>query len=176
MSISPFRQLIFSLCQELSVDDLNSMKYLLRDVLTTREIEGVSRPSDLFVFLEQRGELGSENCGLLKDIFVTIQRRDLLRKLEEFDNKQLVENERIQCDGSTRNAGSPRYRPVNKEDNHDYATYGGQTSSVSSQNNDYVNPGEGFLHGFSFSRNLVLMRNALLIFLLLVSCGITNVF
>ncbi|XP_068702782.1 uncharacterized protein [Montipora foliosa] len=141
MSISPFRQLIFSLCQELSAEDLDSMKYLLRDLLTTREIEGVSRPSDLFVFLEQRGELGSENCGLLKDIFVTIQRRDLLKKLEDFDNKQLGENERIQRDGSTRNAGSPRYRSVNKEDNNDYTTYGGHASSVSSQNNDYVNPG-----------------------------------
>ena len=42
------------------------MKYLLRDLLTTRELEGLGKPEDLFVLLEpeQRNEPVSIKHGL----------------------------------------------------------------------------------------------------------------
>lgn len=66
------------------------MKFLLRDLLTTREIEDVAKPGDLFVLLEQRNELGSDNFRLLQDLLKMINRHDLARKLNEFERKQLA--------------------------------------------------------------------------------------
>ena len=66
------------------------MKYLLRDLLTTREIEGLGKPEDLFVLLEQRNELGNDNFRLLEELLTQIKRQDLVRKLNGFERKQLA--------------------------------------------------------------------------------------
>lgn len=132
MSISGFRKFIFSLSQELSADNLTSMKYLLRDSLTTREIEGIHCATDLLVLLEQRNELGRNNCSLFKDLLSEIQRLDLVRKLEDFDRKQLAVNDRIEYDG-IENLG---YRSVNNEDQNGNVTDGEHVSEESDRNDD----------------------------------------
>ena len=66
------------------------MKFLLRDLLTTREIEGLGKPEDLFVLLEQRNELGNDNFRLLEELLTQIKRQDLLRKLNGFEREQLA--------------------------------------------------------------------------------------
>ncbi|XP_068747659.1 induced myeloid leukemia cell differentiation protein Mcl-1 homolog [Montipora capricornis] len=132
MSISGFRKFIFSLSQELSADNLTSMKYLLRDSLTTREIEGINCATDLLVLLEQRNELGRNNCSLFKDLLSEIQRLDLVRKLEDFDRKQLTVNDRIEYDG-IENLG---YRSVNNADQNGNVTDGEHVSEESGRNDD----------------------------------------
>lgn len=88
--ISDYRKFTFSLCEQLSQNDLDSMKFLLRDLLTTREIEGVGKPEHLFVLLEQRKELGDDNFRLLEELFTQIKRQDLVRKLNGFEREQLA--------------------------------------------------------------------------------------
>ena len=69
------------LCQQLSQNNLDSMKFLLKDLLSTRDIEGVGKPEDLFVLLEKRNELGDGNFRLPKDVLTQMKRQDLLRTL-----------------------------------------------------------------------------------------------
>ncbi|KAJ7327403.1 peptidase C14A [Desmophyllum pertusum] len=74
------------------------MKYLCRDLLTMRELEGVNNATDLFVVLEQRKELGSGNFHLLEDLLTQIGRGDLVRKLKDFERlERKQQNGRIVC-------------------------------------------------------------------------------
>lgn len=86
--ISEYRKFTFFLCEQLTKKDLDNMKFLLQDLLTTREIEDVGKPGDLFVSLEQRNQLGSDNLLLLQDLLTEINRHDLVRRLNEFERKQ----------------------------------------------------------------------------------------
>ena len=133
MSISKYRKFIFSLGQELSTENLSSLKYLLRDLLTTSQTEGINSPTDLFVLLEQRNELGSGNCHLLKDLLRQIKRQDLVRKLEDFNRNQIAEHNHAENDETVPRNGS--VRAVNTEDVQDCVDEGEQ-ASVSESNNE----------------------------------------
>ena len=134
MSISKYRKFIFSLGQELSTENLSSLKYLLRDLLTTSQTEGINSPTDLFVLLEQRNELGSGNCHLLKDLLRQIKRQDLVRKLEDFERNQIAEHNHAENDETVPRSGS--VRAVNTEDVQDCVDEGEQASAVSESNNE----------------------------------------
>lgn len=88
--ISDYRKFTFSLCEQLSQNNLDSMKFLLRDLLSEREIGRIGKPEDLFVSLEQRNELGDDNFRLLEDLLTQIKRQDLVRKLNRFEREQLA--------------------------------------------------------------------------------------
>lgn len=134
MSISKYRKFIFSMGQELSTENLSSLKYLLRDLLTTNQTEGINSPTDLFVLLEQRNELGSDNCHLLKDLLRQIKRQDLVKKLEDFKRNQLAEHNRAENDETVPRDGS--VRAVNTEDVQDCVDEGEQASAVSESDNE----------------------------------------
>lgn len=88
-SISEYRKFVFSLCEDLSITNLHSMKFLCRDLLTARELESIGDSATEFILvLEQRKELGSKNFNLLEDLLKQIKREDLVRKLKEFKRKQ----------------------------------------------------------------------------------------
>lgn len=136
--VSEYRKFILSLSQELSTENLHSLKYLLRDLLTMREIESAVSAIDLFVFLEQRNELGSENCHLLQDLLTQIRREDLVGKLKEFEMKQLAEKAEQDsvANYQTRNG----FRAVNMADMQDCVTDSQRVSTVAENNNEYVVP------------------------------------
>lgn len=74
-SISEYRKFIFALCEEVSISNLRSMKFLCRDLLTTRELEAIGNSvTEFVIFLEQRKELGSDNFHLLEDLLKQIGR------------------------------------------------------------------------------------------------------
>lgn len=88
-SISEYRKFIFSLCRELSSTNLDSMKFLCRDILTTQQLEGIGESAtNLVVLLEQRKELESDNFDLLKVLLTQIKREDLVQKLKDFETEQ----------------------------------------------------------------------------------------
>ena len=94
--ISEYRKFIFSLCEELSISNLHSMKFLCRDLLTTRELEAIGNSVTEFVLvLEQRKEIGSDNFHLLDDLLKQIGRQDLIRRLKDFKRKQHRETEPV---------------------------------------------------------------------------------
>ena len=136
--VSEYRKFILSLCQELSVENLDSLKYLLRDLLTMREIESAVSAIDLFVFLEQRNELGSENCHLLQDLLTQIRREDLVGKLKEFEMKQLAE--KAEQDSAANYQTRNGFRAVNMNDMQDCVTDSQRVSTVAENNNEYVVP------------------------------------
>lgn len=159
--ISEYRKFTFSLCQELSTEDLNSLKYLLRDLLTIREIEAANSPTDLFVFLEQRNMLGSDNSmHLLKDLLTQMKRKDLVRKLQDFERKQLGEPAIVAINKAARNGIR---RAVNMEGIQDCVADGEQTSLVPGNNNAYVQRGKlSFIpslrkHTLRYCRNILLI-------------------
>ena len=88
-SIPDYRKFIFSLCEDLSIANLHSMKFLCRDLLTARELESIGDSATEFILvLEQRKELGGENFNLLENLLKQIKREDLVRKLKDFKRKQ----------------------------------------------------------------------------------------
>lgn len=89
--IPEFRKVLFSLCQELTTENLTSLKYLLRDLLTAKELEDIRDPMDLMLYLEQRNELCSNNCQLLEDLLTQIKRKDLVKKIQAFQGRKLAE-------------------------------------------------------------------------------------
>ena len=92
MSCVPeFRKVLFSLCQELTTENLSSLKYLLRDLLTAKELEDIRDPMDLMLYLEQRNELCSNNCQLLEDLLTQIKRKDLFQNIQAFQGRKLAE-------------------------------------------------------------------------------------
>lgn len=133
-SISEYRKFIFSLCEDLSSTNLDLMKFLCQDLLTTRELEGIGNSATEFVLvLEQRKELGSENFHLLEDLLKQIKRQDLVRKLKDFKRKQhrgivgvvdaKPKNRFLpwKCDlqDDATNAKLPPSHPVNSNEGHD---------------------------------------------------------
>ena len=106
--ISEYRKFIsLSLCNELSTRNLESMKFLCRDILTTRELEAIGNDAlNLVVFLEQRRELGSDNFDLLKDLLTQIKREDLVRKMKDFRRKQQREIVTVRVNGDKLKNGS----------------------------------------------------------------------
>jgi len=108
-------------------------------LLTTREIEGANSPTDLFVFLEQRNMLGSDNSmHLLKDLLTQMKRKDLVRKLQDFERKQLGEPAIVAINKTARNGIR---RAVNMEGIQDCVSDDEQTSLVPGNNNAYVQRG-----------------------------------
>lgn len=100
-SISEYRKFMFSLCEEVSISNLRSMKFLCRDLLTTKELEAIGNSvTELVLFLEQRKELGSDNFHLLEDLLKQIGREDLVRRLKDFKRKQRRRTEPIVDDKS----------------------------------------------------------------------------
>ena len=87
-SISEYRKFLYSLCEELTAGNLIALKYLCRDRLTTRELEEINTATNLFLCLEQRQDIASDNLHLLEDLLTRIRREDLVRKLKEFERKQ----------------------------------------------------------------------------------------
>lgn len=88
-SISEYRKFIFSLCEEITAGNLDSLKFLCRDILTARELEEIGNNAmDLVVSLEQRNELTSDNFYLLEDLLTQIKREDLVQKLTDYKTKQ----------------------------------------------------------------------------------------
>ena len=89
--ISSYRKFIFSLSEALSKRDLTSLKYLLCDELTVREIENINDPMDLLCTLERRCILGNDNFDLLKDLCKQIHRQDLVKKIKDFQRGKTTE-------------------------------------------------------------------------------------
>ena len=144
MSISKYRKFIFSLGQQLSTENLSSLKYLLRDLLTTNQTEGINSPTDLFVLLEQRNDLGSDNCHLLKDLLRQIKRQDLVRKVEDFERRQLLAgHNRTENDEVVPLQRNGSVRAVNTEDMHYCVPDGKQAhATVCETNNANGSSGE----------------------------------
>lgn len=114
--ISSYRKFIFSLSEALSKRDLTSLKHLLCDVLTVREIENINDPMDLFCTLERRCILGNDNFGLLKDLFKQIHRQDLVNKINGFQGEKTSKRGFVRSNKTKPTDQRTRLCPLKAED------------------------------------------------------------
>ncbi|XP_070560340.1 deoxynucleoside triphosphate triphosphohydrolase sahd-1-like [Ptychodera flava] len=83
--ICPFKTLLHELSKQLTADDIEDMKALLRDrQLARADEEKIKTPMDLFYHLEVNGDISGNNMDLLKKLFRIMKRPSLIEMLNEF--------------------------------------------------------------------------------------------
>ncbi|NXJ15239.1 FADD protein, partial [Odontophorus gujanensis] len=82
--MDPFLALLNSLSASLSHRELDELKFLCRDRIGKRKLESVQSGRELFNFLLEQQLIASHNVDLLKSMFKTIKRKDLISQLEQF--------------------------------------------------------------------------------------------
>lgn len=82
--MDPFLALLNSLSASLSSSELCELKFLCKDKIGKRKLESVQSGRELFNFLMEQQLIASYNVDLLKSMFKTIKREDLISQLEEF--------------------------------------------------------------------------------------------
>ncbi|XP_064614714.1 FAS-associated death domain protein-like [Liolophura sinensis] len=87
IQVSAFRVMLNNLAHQLSERDLQSMKYLCRDLIPRGRLESIEEPIELWDALEQREQLGVNNTRFLKQLLIygTEGRRDLLSILQNYE-------------------------------------------------------------------------------------------
>ncbi|XP_068724140.1 uncharacterized protein [Montipora capricornis] len=79
-----YRRFLFDLSTELSVKDLEGLKYVSSDFIPRRKTEDVASGFKLFDLLEQDGRITRENLSLLEEMLEAIKRADLAWKVQQF--------------------------------------------------------------------------------------------
>ena len=82
--LSPYRKLLVVLSSALSKEDVETLKLAGVDVIPRRITENIATGLQFFDALEQDGRIGPRNLNLLQDMFETVGRRDLARKIQDF--------------------------------------------------------------------------------------------
>uniref|UniRef100_A0A8C9F772 FAS-associated death domain protein n=1 Tax=Pavo cristatus TaxID=9049 RepID=A0A8C9F772_PAVCR len=83
-SMDPFLALLNSLSASLSGSELHDLKFLCQDKIGKRKLESVQSGRELFNFLMEQQLISSHNVDLLKSMFKSIKRDDLILRLEQF--------------------------------------------------------------------------------------------
>ena len=94
-SLSPYRKLLVDLSFDLSKKEVETLKLAGVDFIPRRMTENIATGLHLFDVLEQEGRIGPHNLSLLQDMFHTVGRVDLARKIQAF----LTTSEKGKTDG-----------------------------------------------------------------------------
>uniref|UniRef100_A0A8C6TJM7 Caspase-8 n=1 Tax=Neogobius melanostomus TaxID=47308 RepID=A0A8C6TJM7_9GOBI len=70
--ISPYRKLLYNLYEDITDEDLRSMKFLLNQKLPRRKLDENVKTLELFLEMEQMDLLGKTNVDLLQSIFESV--------------------------------------------------------------------------------------------------------
>lgn len=84
---SSFREFLVELNEEISNDELSSIKYCLQDDLPQNRLQNVNSLLELCHLLEEQGQLSSDNLSMLEQCFEIAERHDLKKKLNRFKLK-----------------------------------------------------------------------------------------
>lgn len=80
-----YRKLALDIARELNDDELEQVKYLCADFLPLTQRETTTTTIQLFGELEKLQRMGVDNLSFLKDLLQTLDRFDLLEKVEDFE-------------------------------------------------------------------------------------------
>ena len=83
-SLTPYRKLLVDLSSDLLKKDVETLKLAGVDLIPRRIIENIANGLQFFDILEQDGRIGPRNLNLLQDMFKTVGRPDLARKIQAF--------------------------------------------------------------------------------------------
>ncbi|CAG2231765.1 CASP8 [Mytilus edulis] len=76
------RQILVEICSDLGSDDLEKLKFLLRDVTGSAKLEMATMAIDIFSAIERNKHVALHDGSYLAECFCLIGRIDLVRKLE----------------------------------------------------------------------------------------------
>ncbi|VDI13882.1 Hypothetical predicted protein, partial [Mytilus galloprovincialis] len=76
------RQILVEICSDLGSDDLEKLKFLLRDVTGSAKLEMATMAIDIFSAIEKNKHVALHDGSYLAECFSLIGRIDLVRKLE----------------------------------------------------------------------------------------------
>lgn len=82
--MDPFLALLNSLSACLSDSELRDLKFLCQDKIGKRKLESVQSFRELCNFLMEQQLISRHNVDLLKSMFKSIKREDLILRLEHF--------------------------------------------------------------------------------------------
>lgn len=88
--LSQYRKLLIELSLDLSSKDLEMLTFAAADSIPRGRIENIRTGLQFFVALEQDNKIGPRNMSLLQDMFQTIGRVDLARRVKSY-SKESVE-------------------------------------------------------------------------------------
>ncbi|KAM8894596.1 FAS-associated death domain protein [Spinachia spinachia] len=86
MSSLKFNKLLLDISNQLTQDQLEKMKFLVRGMVGKRELEKITSGTQLFQVLAERRQLGSDHTECLSKLLRDIGRSDLSDKLDHFEN------------------------------------------------------------------------------------------
>ncbi|XP_072448925.1 FAS-associated death domain protein isoform X3 [Chiloscyllium punctatum] len=82
-----FAALLNNLSQSLSRDNVDSLKFLCREMIGKRRLEAMASGLQLFQQLEELNLLGPDNTDTLSGLLSAIQRHDLQQQLDAFQQR-----------------------------------------------------------------------------------------
>ncbi|XP_050772781.1 caspase-8 isoform X1 [Gopherus flavomarginatus] len=88
--VSQFRYLLFQLSENITTDELKSLKFLLSKELPRCKLDNEMTLINVFIEMEKKGLLAEENLEILKTICEKID-KSLLKKIEEYELDRNVE-------------------------------------------------------------------------------------
>ncbi|KAM9318843.1 FAS-associated death domain protein [Pholidichthys leucotaenia] len=85
MSAELFHKVLLDISRELSSNQLQELKFLVRDEIKRKALEGIDNGTKLFEILMERNKLSAENTEYLSDLLTKIHRPDLSERLRTFE-------------------------------------------------------------------------------------------
>ncbi|XP_054465024.1 protein FADD [Anoplopoma fimbria] len=107
MSAPQFNSVLLDISNQLSVKQLEDMKFLCNEFIGKRAMEKISSGTQLFLALREMGKLGADKTEYLSQLLNKINRCDLANKLDNFESpsgsgdNQPDEAERAKLDAAT---------------------------------------------------------------------------
>ena len=93
--ISSYRKFLIELSNALSTKDLEELAFAAKDFLPSGIIENTGSALQLFTALQRDDKIGPTNLTLLQNMFETIGRVDLSRRIQDFS----ITTDRIEPEG-----------------------------------------------------------------------------
>ena len=81
-----YRSFLLDLGRKFKEVHLEELKFVLKDVIAARKMEGLRQPIDVFSALEECGRLGPNNLGELRGYLDAIKRADMIEMLDEYED------------------------------------------------------------------------------------------
>ncbi|NWX82134.1 FADD protein, partial [Nothoprocta pentlandii] len=82
--MDPFLSLLHSFSSGMTESEVGSLKFLCRDKITKRKMEGVRSAADLFALLLEQRAVAEDDVDLLVTLLRAIKRLDLVEQLQQF--------------------------------------------------------------------------------------------
>ncbi|XP_015256299.1 PREDICTED: FAS-associated death domain protein-like [Cyprinodon variegatus] len=107
MSASSLNSVLLDISNQLHEDNLEKLKFLLRDVIKKQKMEKIHSGHQLFEAMAERGQLGSDRTDFLSNLLKEIHREDLSEQLDrlkvrtEVPSGGLTDSERAKLDAAT---------------------------------------------------------------------------